>query len=146
MNSINDKHISVFLPQSPPPPPLEAKKPLKSFLDRFKGKLICTDPRFSVFKRTPPPAPVEQLPSNGFQDTYYYTASSSVYLTLSKKIQTIDSQPHMIEDPQEFMTSTLEDARDEYFIFDDTDRYTGEARKSMAPFEMVVMARKSMNF
>lgn len=52
----------------------------------------------------------------------------------------------MIEDPQEFMTSTLEDARDEYFIFDDTDRYTGEARKSMAPFEMVVMARKSMNF
>lgn len=105
----------------------------------YRPKIFCV-------QENSPPAPVEQLPSNGFQDTYYYTASSSVYLTLSKKIQTIDSQPHMIEDPQEFMTSTLEDARDEYFIFDDTDRYTGEARKSMAPFEMVVMARKSMNF
>lgn len=141
MNSINSKEILAFLPQSPTSP--DFKKPPKSFLDRFKGKLICTDPRFSVFKRALPPAPIEDTPSDESPDTCH-TTSSSMYLALAKKAGAgyTQSSPDELQD---FTISTLEDMRDEFFIFDDTNRYTGVARKSMTPFEMVVTTRKNIN-
>ncbi|RCK65527.1 hypothetical protein Cantr_01430 [Candida viswanathii] len=138
MRSINDKQISVFLPESPP---TETKKPPKSFLDRFKGKLVCTDPRFSVFKKAPPPPPVDATIDSYHDSLGSFGSSVYATVTLYKKVQTIDKPPS-VEELQDFMTSSLEDVRDEFFIYDDTNRYTAEVRLHMTPLQIVLETRK----